>query len=151
MIDFTVEVEIDRPVHQVFVYSTDPERLPTWQTNTVSSIPEGEDAVGLGTRLREIHRAPGGKQLESLVEVTEYDPDRVFALHVLEGTPVDGRMTFEPTATGGTLLRFRVFGKLTGPMRIALPLVGRMLKRQFTQQVATLKRVLEEAPVAAPT
>ena len=151
MIDFTVEVEIDRPVHHVFVYSTDPERLPTWQTNTVSSIPEGEGAVGLGTRLREIHRAPGGMQFESLVEVTKCDPDRVFALHVIEGTPVDGRMTFEPTATGGTLLRFRVFGTLTGPMRIAQPVVGRMLKRQFTEQVATLKRVLEEEPVAAPT
>ena len=151
MIDFTVEVDIDRPVHQVFVYSTDPARLPTWQTNTVSSIPEGGGPVGLGTRLREIHRAPGGKQLESLVEVTEYDRDRVFALHVIEGTPVDGRMTFEPTATGGTLLRFRVFGTLTGPMRLVQPLIGRMFKRQFTEQVATLKRVLEEAPVASPT
>jgi len=36
-------------------------------------------------RLREVHRAPGGKQLASLVEVFEYEPDRVFALRMLEG------------------------------------------------------------------
>ena len=148
MIDFTVDTEIKRPVHHVFVYSTDPERLPTWQSNTVSSEPEGDGPVGLGTRLREVHRGPGGKEFASLVEVTEYEPDRVFALHVVEGTPVDARITYEPTE-GGTRLRFRAFGKLTGPMRLAEPLIGRMLRRQFTEQVATLKRVLEEAPVAA--
>ncbi len=46
-------------------------------------------------------------------------------------------------------MRFRAHGKVTGPTRIIEPLVGRMLHKQFTQQVATLKRVLEDAPVAA--
>jgi uncharacterized protein YndB with AHSA1/START domain len=149
MIDFTVEVDIRRPVHHVFVYSTDPDRLPTWQTNTVSSIPEGDGVIGVGTRLREIHRGPGGKEFASLVEVTEYEPNRAFALHVIEGTPVDARITYEPTATDGTRMRFRAFGKLTGPMRLAQPVLGRMLKRQFTAQLATLKRVLEAEPAAA--
>jgi hypothetical protein len=34
-------------------------------------------------------------------------------------------------------------------MRLAQPLLGRMLRKQFTEQVTNLKRVLEEAPVAA--
>jgi uncharacterized protein YndB with AHSA1/START domain len=144
MIDFTVEVDIDRPVNHVFAYSTDPEKLPTWQTNTVSSVPEQEGPLAVGSRLREVHRGPGGKEFESLVEVTEYDPDRRFALRVIEGTPVHATMTFEPTADGGTHLRFRAFGKLTGAMRLAEPFLGRMLKRQFAEQVATLKRVLEQ-------
>jgi hypothetical protein len=57
-------------------------------------------------------------------------------------------MTFDG-AEGGTRVRFRVHGKLTGPTRIIEPLVGRMLRKQFSEQVATLKRVLEDAPVAA--
>jgi len=149
MIDFTHEVEIDRPVHHVFVYSTDPDRLPTWQTNTVSSIPEDDGPLRVGSRLREIHRGPGGKQFESVVEVTQYAPDRAFALHVVEGTPIDAELTYSPTERG-TLLRFRAHGKLSGPMRLAEPILGRMLKRQFAEQVATLKRVLEQdAAVAA--
>jgi uncharacterized protein YndB with AHSA1/START domain len=145
MIDFTVETPIERPAGEVFAYATDPERLATWQTNTVSSTLEGPGPLGLGSRIREVHRGPGGKEFPSVVEVTEYEPDRVFALQVREGTPVHARMTFEPTERG-TCLRFRAHGRLTGPMRLAEPLLGRMLRRQFTEQCATLKRVLETGP-----
>ena len=149
MIDITVETQIARPVRDVFAYATDPGKLPSWQTNTVSARREDVGPYGVGSRLREVHRAPGGKELESLVEVTEYAPDRTFALQVVEGTPVHLNMSFDPTPTGGTLLRFRAHGELEGAMKLMQPLVGRMLKRQFTEQVATLRRVLEEAPVPA--
>jgi uncharacterized protein YndB with AHSA1/START domain len=148
MIDFTVETQIARPVHDVFAYATDPDHLSTWQTNTVSAQREDDGPYGVGSRLREVHRAPGGKELESVVEVVEYVPDRVFALEVKEGTPIHAHFTFDP-AGGGTRIRFRVHGGLTGPTRIIEPLLGRTLRKQFTQQLATLKRVLEDAAVAA--
>jgi uncharacterized protein YndB with AHSA1/START domain len=148
MIDFTVETQIARPVHDVFAYAIDPDRLPTWQTNTVSAERLDDGPYGVGSRVREVHRAPGGKELESIVEVTAYEPDRAFALEVREGTPIHAQLTFEP-ADGGTRMRLRAHGGLTGPTRLIQPLVGRMLRKQFTEQVATLKRVLEDAPVAA--
>ena len=40
---------------------------------------------GSGPGCNEIHRTPGGKELESVVEVTEYEPDRTFALRVSRG------------------------------------------------------------------
>jgi uncharacterized protein YndB with AHSA1/START domain len=148
MIDITVETHIARPVHDVFAYATDPEKLSSWQTNTVSATREDDGPYGVGSRLREVHRAPGGKELESVVEVVEYAPDRVFALEVKEGTPIHAHITFDP-ADGGTRMRFRAHGKLSGPTRIIEPLVGRMLRKQFTEQVATLKQVLERTPAAA--
>jgi uncharacterized protein YndB with AHSA1/START domain len=146
MIDLTIDTQIDRPAADVFAYVTDPERLPTWQTNTISSIPDGPMAAG--TRLRELHRAPGGKELASVVEVTEYEPGRAFALHVVEGTPVDLRITLEPN-DGGTLMRLRAFGRLTGLMRLAQPLLQRVLARQFARQCETLKGLLEKQAVPA--
>ena len=148
MIDITVETQIARPVHDVFAYATDPDHLSTWQTNTVSARREDAGPYGVGSRLREVHRAPGGKELESLVEVVEYTPDRVFALEVKEGTPIHAHLTFDP-ADGGTRMRFRAHGRLSGPTRIMEPLVARMLRKQFAQHVATLKQVMEGAPVAA--
>ena len=142
MIDFTVETQIDRPVGEVFAYAVDPDKLPSWQTNTVSARREDDGPYGVGSRLREVHRAPGGKELESIVEVVEFEPDRVFALEVREGTPVHAHLTFDP-AGDGTRMRFRAHGRLTGPARLIEPLVGRMLRKQFTEQVATLKAVLE--------
>ena len=148
MIDFTVETQIARPVRDVFAYATAPEHLSTWQTNTVSATRVDDGEYGLGSRLREVHRAPGGKELESVVEVVEYVPDRVLALEVKEGTPIHAHLTFDP-AGDGTRMRFRAYGKLTGATRVIQPLVGRMLRKQFAQHVATLKQVLEGAPVTA--
>ena len=142
MIEFTIKTYIKRPPAAVFDHVTDPGRLATWQTNTVSAVQEGDGPFGLGTRLREVHRTPGGKELTSVVEVSEYEPDRTLGLHVIEGTPVHVRITLEP-AESGTLMRFRCHGRLTGPMRLAQPLLQPVLKRQFTRQCATLKDVLE--------
>jgi uncharacterized protein YndB with AHSA1/START domain len=142
MIEFTIESEIDRSVADVFAYVTDPGKLGTWQTNTVSAVQETDGPLGLGTRVREVHRA-GGKNLESLVEVSEYERDRTFALRVVEGAlPVDVRITFEPTRNG-TRMRFAAHGQPAGALRLAQPLLRRTLKRQFAGQCATLKQVLE--------
>lgn len=129
----------------MFGYVTDPRKLSAWQTNTVSVVQEGEGPLTVGTRLREIHSTPGGKELESVVEVSEYELDRAFGLRVIEGTAVHGRLTFGPTENG-TLLRFRAYGQLTGLTRLAQPLLHRILKRQFEKDCATLKQVLEYEP-----
>ncbi|HEX5713502.1 MAG TPA: SRPBCC family protein [Solirubrobacterales bacterium] len=148
MIQFTVETDIERPVPEVFAYATDPDKLSTWQTNTVSAVQEGDGPLGLGTRLREVHRGPGGKELESLVEVSEYAPDSRFGLRMIEGPlPVHALLGFEHL-DGGTRLFFTVHGQPTGAMRFAQPLLRIALRRQFREHCANLKRVLEERPAA---
>jgi uncharacterized protein YndB with AHSA1/START domain len=148
MIDFTVDTQIRRPPADVFAYATDPAKLATWQTNTVAAERLDDGPLRVGSRLREVHRAPGGRELPSVVEVSALEPDSVFGLRVVEGTPIHLDTTFEP-ADGGTRVRFRVHGRLTGAMRFAQPLVGPMLKRQFTSQLETLKRVLEAEPAVS--
>jgi uncharacterized protein YndB with AHSA1/START domain len=143
MIELTIETRIERPVSDVFAYATDPAKLPTWQTNTVSAVQEGDGPMRVGTRLREVHRGPGRRELASVVEVVELETDRTFALHVVEGAlPLDARLAFEP-AGDGTLLRFTVHGQPTGPLRFLQPLMRRALRRQFAAHCATLKQLLE--------
>ena len=78
--------------------------------------------------------------------MTEYEPDRAFALHVVEGSlPIDARMTFEAAGVG-TLVRFAAHGQPSGAMRLLQPLLRRTLQRQFADYCAALKRVLEDAP-----
>jgi uncharacterized protein YndB with AHSA1/START domain len=149
MIKFTVQTEIACPPTEVFAYVTDPATLASWQTNTVSATPEGNRPLALGTRVREVHRAPGGKQLASLVEVSEYEPDRVFALRMIEGAlPIHPRITFEPTELG-TRVHFHAHGQPSGAMRLLQPLLRVTLKRQFAGYCATLKRIMENSPAAA--
>ena len=140
MIDFVIERDIARSAGEVFAYVADATKLASWQTNTVSAVPDGP--IGLGTKIREVHRAPGGKQIATMVEVVEYEPDRVFGMRIIEGVPVHGRITFEPSDTG-TRFRFRVCSQPTGMMRIAQPILRAMLKWQFDQHCTNLKTVLE--------
>jgi uncharacterized protein YndB with AHSA1/START domain len=150
MIQFTIETEIARPPSEVFAYVADPAKLATWQRNTVSVVVEGDGPVGLGTRLREVHRAPGGKQLASLVEVSEYEPGRVFALRMLEGAlPIHARITFEATELG-TRVRFGAHGQPSGAIRLAQPLLRLTLKRQFTAYCTTLQQILEDESSPPP-
>ncbi|HTZ88250.1 MAG TPA: SRPBCC family protein [Solirubrobacteraceae bacterium] len=143
MIDFTIETRIERAPREVFDFVTDPEQLPSWQTNTVSAEPEPAGPLALGSRIREVHKGPGGKDVESLVEVSEFEPGRLFALKMVEGSlPVDARIELEG-AGSGTLMRFAVHGELSGVMRLAQPMLSLGLRRQFEQHCANLKRVLE--------
>ena len=66
MIDFVIEIEILRPPADVFAYETDPTKLATWQPNTVSAVPEQRGPLGLGSRMREVHRAPGANSSPSV-------------------------------------------------------------------------------------
>jgi len=50
MIDFVIETEIARSPADVFGYVTDATKLATWQTNTVSAVPDPAGPIALGTR-----------------------------------------------------------------------------------------------------
>jgi hypothetical protein len=98
--------------------------------------------MGLGTKIREVHSAPGGKQIETLVEVVEYEPDRAFGMRIIEGIPVHGKITLEPS-DAGTHFCFRVYSQPTGMMRMAQPIMGAILKWQFNRHCNNLKTVLD--------
>lgn len=143
MIEFTIETDIERPVSEVFEFATDPEKLSRWQTNTISATPEEDGPIQLGSRLHEVHRGPFGKDIRSVVEVSEYEPNRVFALRMVEGSPaIHGRLAFEPTGKG-TRMHFTVHGQPGGALRVAQPLLSLALKRQFSEHCSNLKEVLE--------
>jgi uncharacterized protein YndB with AHSA1/START domain len=149
MIDFTVETRIERPVEEVFGYVTDPDRLPTWQTNTVYAAMEGGGPLAEGSRIREVHRAPGGRRLESTFEVTALRPHRLFAMRAVEGSaPVDAEITFEPDGSA-TRMCFRVHGQPSGTLRLLQPLLRAALRRQFKSHCGRLKEVLEAEPRAS--
>jgi uncharacterized protein YndB with AHSA1/START domain len=45
MIQFIIETDIARPPASVFEYVTDPSKLASWQTSTVSAAPETPGCV----------------------------------------------------------------------------------------------------------
>lgn len=138
---FDFALEIDRPVEDVFAYLTAVERLPEWQASAVEARWEDEP-VRVGSRMTEVRKFMG-RRAESTLEVTEYEPNRRFALRVVSG-PVPYRVdhTFE-ALDGRTRIVFRGEGEPGRYFKLAQGMVARAAERQFKADFANLKTVLE--------
>jgi uncharacterized protein YndB with AHSA1/START domain len=141
VISFAFPVEVGRPVEEVFAYLTDPANLPEWQqTDRVEQLTPGP--LKAGTRLREV-RTVLGRRLESISEVSGYEPDRRFDLRIVSGLArVADRWTLEPIA-GGTLLHFSTEGRARTPFRPLERVIAVVLERRRRRHHARLKLALE--------
>jgi len=143
MIRIELTLQVDRPVEDVFAYVTDTAKLATWQPNLVSVTKETEGPVGVGTRFREVRSAPFRRTVEAIVEVSAYEENRRFDLRIVSGPlPIDGKNEFA-AVDGGTRIDFVAEGELGGPLRLAQPILARLLRRQFESDYARLKEALE--------
>ena len=137
------ELVVNRPVSEVFAYITDVSKLPEWQAGVLDARRETEAPLGVGSRFTE-RRTFLGRQIESTIEVTEHEPDRVFSVKVASGpVPLEVRHTFEGTDGGATRIRIVGRGDPAGLFRMAAPLVARRAKQTFARDFARLKDVLE--------
>jgi uncharacterized protein YndB with AHSA1/START domain len=142
MVQFEFDTDIARPADEVFAYLADPDRLALWQSSAVEVRKETGAPMDVGTRLTEVRRILG-RQLETQVEITAYEPGRRLALKALSGpVPFAVEQTLTPT-DGGTRVHFRGEGSPGGFFKLAEPLVARAVERQFKNDFQTLKDILE--------
>jgi uncharacterized protein YndB with AHSA1/START domain len=133
---------VARPPEAVFDYMVDPANLPNWQTNKTSSELVTPGPPGQGSRVRERMKM-GGREVEQLVEFSEFDRGRVLGTHIVEGpVKVDGRWTFEPDGEG-TRVRFEAWGPLPVLLRPLTPLLARVTARQFRGFHERLRQAVE--------
>ncbi len=135
-------IEIARTPEDVFAYLADVSNLPAWQSGVRSAeIVDGAQAK-TGARMVE-SRSLLGKELRTTLEISEFEPPRVFALHALDGpAPFDVRHELE-AAGAGTSLRVAVEGDPAFLPGFAGGLVARRLEKQVRKDFEQLKLLLE--------
>jgi uncharacterized protein YndB with AHSA1/START domain len=138
-------IEIARRPEEVFAYLDQVDRHPEWQENLVSAEEQTEGPPGVGTRVVQVRRVPGGPRSFTL-EVSEHDPPRKLAFRGLDGPvrPV-GSVTVEPVGDGS---RSRVIQQLDlrghGVLgKLIAPLARRDAAKQLPKNQARLKEMLE--------
>ena len=143
MIEIENSVVINKPVEEVFEFISNSENNPQWQSGSQEVVKTSEGPIGVGTTYKSVSQILG-KRLESVVEYTAYEPNKTVAGKVTSGPlPFQFETTFEPAAEGGTKVTSSGSGDPGGFFKLAEPLVGRMLKRQFETNTANLKDLLE--------
>ena len=139
---FEHEEVVNRPAREVFAYLSDPANLPEWQGSVVEARRESGGEIAVGSTFRET-RSLLGRRVESVLEVTEYEPEKRFSLRTLTGpVRISVRHVLE-SIDGATRIRITGEGEPGGFVKMPGPLLARMVRKQAESDFATLKRVLE--------
>jgi uncharacterized protein YndB with AHSA1/START domain len=131
------EIEIERPVEEVFDFVSDARNDPRWcpKVRSVEGGPDRYDVVHAPVPLRPARR----------MEMTrvEQDPPRRLVFRQEDGHDMF-RVTYElePTASGGTLMRQRSEAELGVP-RLLHPLWRHGIGRDLERQLRDLRHLLE--------
>lgn len=133
MPEATHSVVIERAVPDVFTFFTTPANDPTWRPAVKEISAHGPLAVG--EHVHQVVRGPGGRGIAADTEVTEFEPERLYAFRVVAG-PVRpmGRMTFAPSGTG-TEVTFTLSAEVGGLKRL---LMGKAVQKSMDSEVAAL-------------
>jgi carbon monoxide dehydrogenase subunit G len=139
-----VTIEVARTPEDVFAYLTNVSNLPSWQSGVHSAQIEDAGLPRAGARIRE-SRHMLGRELNTMLEITEYDPPRLFVLKALSSpVPFTVRHELEASEVGTTMI---VTGEGDAALMpgLASGIVARRAEKQFRKDFERLKKRLEYA------
>lgn len=144
-------IEINRPVEQVWKFTTDFRNTPKWAASRSQARQTSDGPVGVGTSADLVRVFFGRFEVKSqTVTVTEWEPTRVVAmttkLSLGQGTM---RFTFEPTPEGTRVTRLTQL-ELTKGARWLRPLLARLVPWTNRYEFRRLKRAVEAGSPSAP-
>jgi len=144
MAPIVASVEVARSPHDVFVYVTDPARLPEWQESVVRA--EGSDTpVRVGTRAR-VTRRVGPREMTQSAEIAELTPPTTWAVRGLDG-PVRGNVdgtidSLDDGARSRVTIQLALEGHGIGKLLVPL-FVRRKAQEEMPRNMRKLKERLE--------
>jgi uncharacterized membrane protein len=140
-----VHVRIQRPVEDVYAYTSAVDTMPQWRGDVSEAEQLTDGPIAVGTRIRAGGRVLG-RPIGLVVEVTELEPGARFGYRPVSGPlRTHNVYTFEPDA-GGTLVTLTDEIELRGIFGLFEPLMGRMVRRQYEANLGRLKAILEAQP-----
>jgi uncharacterized protein YndB with AHSA1/START domain len=145
-ISVDIEIEIERPVDEVWAFVSDLTRLPEWLGEFEKVVKESSGAVGKGSVLRyTVVRGPRSATLE----LVEWEPGHRLAW---DGPPLPwagggarprGWFGVERTGERRTRVLSRYEPELTGTLVLLRPYLRRWVRKQRSSDTKRLKSLLE--------
>ncbi len=140
-IDVQVEVLIRRARADVAAFMFDPTNDAIWTTGVVECRPRQDGRLRTGARVERVTKFLG-RQFAYEYEVVDADELGFVEMKVEQPFPM--RVRYElANVPDGTRARIRAQGDATGFFRMAAPFMTRMVRRNITNDLETLKEWLE--------
>lgn len=143
------EVEIRRPVGEVFDFVSDSEHLPAWMAGVKRVSRSSPGPIGVGTTYQVVAKMLG-RRVDSTYEVTAFEPDRLVSARMTSPLfAFEETYRFEAEDDDRTLVRVDAEVRPSGPLRFLGPLLGVAMQRQVQADHRRLRSTLERRSGAA--
>ena len=146
MIKFEKSMFINRPQQEVFDFATDPANAHKWQSAVKSEKWTSEGPHGVGSTRHVVISGFLGRDTESDLEYTIWDPPNEFYWKGVNGPfPMEIGAKCEPKGNG---TQVTVFGQVEpgGFFKLAEGLVKKQIESQMDSDFEALKQMLEAVP-----
>jgi uncharacterized protein YndB with AHSA1/START domain len=136
------QIEIERPVEEVFEFVSDATNDPQWCSRVISIDQTEGDGPGPGARYDCKHRPTIAPPIIRTISVEAWRPPELLRWRQEDSNGVFSiTYTLEPTATGTRLTQSdEIDWKIP---RVAHPFAKRTVRKHMRQQSGELKRLLE--------
>jgi carbon monoxide dehydrogenase subunit G len=135
------ELEVDRPVEEVFGFVGDFANAERWDPGVAASTALTEGPVRVGSRYA-LTVVFNGRQLPMTYQVTAYDPPRRVELRGT-GSTVKALDDIRFEATGrGTRIRYTADLRLRGPLRLGEPLLRSRFEETGRRAIQGMREAL---------
>jgi len=142
MIKVEHSLTINKPAADVFAYLVDPANTVKYDDELLESKLLTPGPIAVGSVITD-KRKFLGRELESELKVTAYEPNSRFALKVTKG-PVPFEITYTLSAAeGGTQLNVKAEGEPGGFFKLAGGMVAKQLQASLEKTSAQIKKNLE--------
>jgi len=142
MINFELNTQIYRPLKHVFGFITTPENDFQWQYGTLASVQISEGIMCVGSLFRSVGHLVGHR-IESIYEVTEFEPDKRYGFKSLSGSMDSHTLfTFE-VIKGSTRINISTQVDPGDLFNAVNAIAEKKVKKQYRENLALLKDVLE--------
>ncbi len=143
MIKIELSEMIDRSSEEVWRFMFDVRNFPKWDRNVLETKITSEGPIGVGTTAQAVVQFLGRKVVD--IRITEYEPNRKFALEFISGSFKGAKQSFTLESVGGNKTRLTLTREieLKGSWKLIQPIAPRMAKREGRDDIANAKRILE--------
>ena len=138
-----LSIVIKRPIEEAFAFLANLENDVKWHSAFVEVRNTSGGSNSVGARFLVFEGLLGRRTTGTEYEVTQYEPNRSAAWKTVSGPlHLKFRRTFE-RVEGGTRFAVRYEGEPRGFLKLAWPLIIRMVKRQQGGDMRKVKELME--------
>lgn len=144
-VDVLSEIEIERPIAEVFAFASNPENAPSWYVNIKSVEWKTPPPLRVGSRHAFVAHFLG-RRLAYTYETVELVSESKLVMRTAEGPfPMETTYTWQALGERKTRMTLRNRGEPQGFSKLAAPFMAAAMRRANQKDLEQLKSVLENA------